>query len=382
MIMGLLYGQPPRLAIPTESDPSLRHGLVAALSAADLRGRGGAGFPTATKIRSAIASYPSRPLLIVNVCDGEPEVRKDEVLLRTSPGLVSDGAALVARAVGAREVIFAAHRGSSTEALLRGLVIREPALAGASVLAVPERYVSSEASSLASLASGGEARPLFRVAHLTKQGLAGRPVLVLNAETVAQIAMIWGGQPAATRLVTLTGAVGSPGVLEVLDAWTVADIVNLAGGPTEQPRAVLLGGYGGSWVSWPDAQQQTLATLDANGPPIGAGLISVLGQACPIVAVGRVLTYLAAESAGQCGPCMFGLPAIAEDWRQLSDPDLARAARDRLHRRLPVIEARGACKHPDGAVRHAVSALQVFGEHIDGHLTGRCSAERNLVGAS
>jgi hypothetical protein len=78
---------------------------------------------------------------------------------------------------------------------------------------------------------------------------------------------------------------------------------------------------------------------------------------------------------------MFGLPAIADDWRQLSHPRLASAARDRLHRRLPVISGRGACKHPDGAVRQAVSALRVFGDHLDGHVAGRCRSEHDLVSA-
>jgi NADH:ubiquinone oxidoreductase subunit F (NADH-binding) len=383
MITPLLCQQPARLVVPSAADPTLGARLVAVLTSGALGGRGGAAFPTATKIGAALSSRGARrPQLIINACDGEPEVHKDEVLLGCSPGLVADGVALVAHAVKARDVVFAAHRGSATEAALRALIAREPLLAEASVLAVPARYVSSESSSLASLAAGGEARPLFRQVPLTSQGPAGRRVLVLNAETAAQVAILWSGEPAATRLVTVTGAVSSARVLEVLDDWTVGDIVNWAGGLAEAPRAVLVGGYGGSWVSWAEARNQTLTGLAAGGVPIGAGLISVLGQECPIAAVERVLTYLAGESAGQCGPCMFGLPAVPGDWRQLSSPRLAAAARVRLHRRLPVIAGRGACKHPDGAVRHAVSALQVFGDHLAGHIAGRCEAELDLVSAS
>jgi NADH:ubiquinone oxidoreductase subunit F (NADH-binding) len=135
---------------------------------------------------------------------------------------------------------------------------------------------------------------------------------------------------------------------------------------------VLLGGYGGTWLPWSTARQHTIASLAQSGVPLGAGLVYLIADECPVAVVGVILRYLAGESAGQCGPCMFGLPAVATDWVQLLDPAKAAAGRQRLARRLPVISGRGACRHPDGAVRQAASALSVFARHIDFHLSGRC----------
>ena len=141
-----------RVVVP--DDPGLLDRLLAVLTAADLRGRGGAAFPTATKIASARGR---RPVLVVNACDGEPLVAKDAVLIARNPALVVDGASLVARALGARRVLFAAHIGSATQTRLHAVLHRKAArLPEPGVLAVPPRYVSSESSALASLLVGGE----------------------------------------------------------------------------------------------------------------------------------------------------------------------------------------------------------------------------------
>jgi NADH:ubiquinone oxidoreductase subunit F (NADH-binding) len=378
--MDLLTAPPPRMPWPARVDPQQ---LLMLLRAAGLRGRGGASFPTATKIASALGR---RPLLVVNACDGEPLVAKDEVLLRRSPGLVADGAALVAQAVGAREVVLAAHQGSAAESHLRQLLaverFRWPA---ARLLAVPRRYVASEASALASAALGGPALPAYHERPMSTGGTAGGDaVLVLNAETLAQVALLWAGHRAPlSRLVTLSGALAASGVLEVAPATTVADLVDLAGGPTEAPRAVLVGGYGGGWLDWTTAAPLTLDQLD-HAVGLGAGLLHVLGSgACPVEEVAAITDYLASQSAGQCGPCMFGLPALALDWRELSQAPTADAAWRRLQRRLPLVEGRGACRHPDGAVRQLATAVQTFGDHLQQHRAGHCDAvARTLVGVA
>ena len=381
--MGLLYDQPARLMIPPASDRRFGDRLVAALSAAGLRGRGGAAFPTATKIGAALGTRSHRrPELIINACDGEPEVRKDEVLLlllawsgrRRRGARCSRGRCLGGDLRGASRLAVRGHAAyahcSGTDAgrcfrpgrppslrVQRGLLAGIPGIRRRGASAVPGG-ASDQPGSRRRAGSRPERR----------DGRAGRPDLERSA----------GGEPAGDGN-RRGGLPGRPRGARRLDRRRHRPA---RGRLHRTARAVLLGGYGGSWVSWPDAQQQTLAGLAAAGVPIGAGLISVLGQGCPVAAVGRVLRYLAAESAGQCGPCMFGLPAIADDWRELGHPRLAPAARDRLHRRLPVIAGRGACKHPDGAIRQAVSALQVFADHLEHHGGGRCSSELDLMGAS
>jgi NADH:ubiquinone oxidoreductase subunit F (NADH-binding) len=378
--MPLLSNQPPRIQLPVSAD--IGHHLVSLLRVADLRGCGGARFPTAVKINSSLGR---RPHLIINVCDGEPLVAKDHVLVHTSPTVLADGAALVARAVQARSLVFAVPAGSAAELAVRRLLVAEAELlAGAEVLCVPPRYVSSEETSLASLLNGGDARPLFKEQPLSLLGPGpGRvPVLVLNAETCARIALIWCAEPAAasSRLMTITGAVVLAGVVEAPGTTTVTDLIHAAGGLTQHPQAVLLGGYGGTWCPWEWVGHLTLDDLVARGLSLGAGLVHVLGEGCPLQEVGMVLRYLAGESAGQCGPCMFGLPAIATDWSQLSDVATATPALERLTLRLPKIDGRGACRHPDGVVRFAASALSTFKDHIDAHLFGHCPRSVAMAG--
>ena len=84
-----------------------------------------------------------------------------------------------------------------------------------------------------------------------------------------------------------------------------------------------------------------------------------------------MLGWLAGQSAQQCGPCLFGLPAIAGDFGQLALGRADAALFERLHRRLGTVAGRGACSHPDGAVRLARSALSVFAADARAHAAGR-----------
>ncbi len=344
---------------------------LALVQQSNLLGHGGGRFPTATKIAAARGRHPE---LIINACDGEPLVEKDSVLLQHQPLLVADGIAVVQALVRPRRTVIAVHQGKeqlAAEVIDRGAVAAE-------ILPVPRRYVSSEASALAGLLADGTARPRYRDQPLVEgaTGRRGRSVLVLNAETVARIAaVVIRGRGTPTRLLSLTGDLHRPTVIEAPLTTTIDELV-LAAGPTSSPRAALVGGYGGRWFDWADLTGRTVEELAAM---VGAGLLMVQAQGCPLRTVGEILVFLAEESAGQCGPCMFGLPAIAADWQSLTDPREARAAEERLQRRLPVIAGRGACHHPDGAVTMAASARSVFAADIAAHRSGRCVGRDALV---
>lgn len=337
-----------------------------------LTGHGGGGFPTATKIAAARGA---RPELIINACDGEPLIAKDATLLRHRPLLVADGIAMLQAILRPRRTLIAVHPTSAPDV---AALVGQGDIA-AEVLPVPPRYVSSEASALASLAAGGDARPQHRDRPLTDgaPGRRRRSVLVLNAETVARVAAVMlRGTATPTRLISLAGDLQRRAVVEASLHERIGDLV-AGSGPTDSPRAVLVGGYGGRWHSWGDLESRTLGEL---GRDLGAGLIMVDAAGCPLHRVCGILAYLADESAGQCGPCMFGLPAIAADWQELLDPHTAAAAEQRLRRRLPTIRGRGACHHPDGAVTMAGSALTVFGADVAAHRSGRCRGRGALVG--
>jgi NADH:ubiquinone oxidoreductase subunit F (NADH-binding) len=101
------------------------------------------------------------------------------------------------------------------------------------------------------------------------------------------------------------------------------------------------------------------------------GIVIVLGHdACGLMETARIVHYLAGQSAGQCGPCVYGLPAIADDVTRLARGHADPALFGRLERRLAQVEGRGACRHPDGAVNVARSALRVFADDVQAHAGG------------
>jgi NADH:ubiquinone oxidoreductase subunit F (NADH-binding) len=170
-------------------------------------------------------------------------------------------------------------------------------------------------------------------------------------------------------LVTVDGSVARPGVYEIELGMPVGAVLMLAGGLTEPPQAILTGGYFGTWLPADLAWQLPLTRRDvtAAGGALGAGIIVALPESsCGLAESARVLRYLAGETAGQCGPCVFGLPALAD-----ALADLAYQGEGRVTGGVPaligLVDGRGACKHPDGAAQLARSALRAFSADVIWH---------------
>jgi NADH:ubiquinone oxidoreductase subunit F (NADH-binding) len=204
-----------------------------------------------------------------------------------------------------------------------------------------------------------------------ERGVDGKPTLVQNVETLAHVALIARyGEPSGTSLVTIAGGVARPGVLEVGSTTTIADAVSLAGGASDQARAVLVGGYFGRWVEARDAWPLRLdqGSLRSHGLALGCGVIGVLPAGrCPVCETAGIMRYLAGESSAQCGPCFFGLRALADACTRIADHGTNRDDLQRLGRWTEDVRGRGACRHPDGAVIFLQSALQTFGREFAGH---------------
>lgn len=374
--------------------------LLTEIATCGLVGRGGGGFPLARKVE-AVAAAVSRggaaPVVVVNASESEPASRKDETLLALRPHLVLDGAAVAAQAVGATDVIVHVHRGSGALAALQGALAERHSAGLADptwrVTHGPRRYVSGESSAVVSFVEGGLAKPRFATTPLAVAGLSGRPTLLNNAETIAHLALIarhgadrWRSSGASRwsgpTLVTLHGAVAEPGlVVEVTGELTIGALLASAGGWTSPPAAVLIGGYAGTWLAGDRAWRLRLerAAMCAAGASPGCGLIAVLPPgACGVRETARIVSWLAGEGAGQCGPCMFGLPAIAELFADLAAGHRSRRTRTRFARLADRVEGRGACRHPDGLVQVARSALDVFAADVQRHVKGRrCGGESN-----
>lgn len=381
-----VYGAPP---VP------LGGRLIDLVEASGLTGRGGAGFPTATKLR-AVASRRGRTFVVANGTEGEPLSRKDKALLGCLPHLVLDGAALAASAVGADEVVVAVGERAARErtALIHAVAERTRGgldRVGFQVAAAPEGFVVGEETALVSWLSGHAAKPTLVPPRPSERGIRGRPTLVQNVETLAQLALVARYGPEWFRelgtdaepgsvLVTLSGAVSRPGIYEVGLGTPIRELVDLAGGKAEPVSAYLIGGYFGSWVAAADAERAAL--LDSQLRPLGASLgartLFVLpARVCGIVETARLARYLATESAGQCGPCVHGLDAIAGRLERLARRESADLVR--LSRWLEQVRGRGACRHPDGAVRLVASALDVFAREVELHAVGRCSGDGQVL---
>ncbi len=368
--------------------------LAEAVARAGLTGRGGAGFPTGTKLR-AVAGRRGPAVVVANGMESEPASEKDQALLSRVPHLVLDGAVLAAEDVRADVVHVCLPRTRP------GLVDRVRAAAAdrdrsgmdgmpIEVHELPHHYVSSEETSLVRWLNGGEARPAGGRERPFERGVRRRPTLVDNVETLAHIALIarfgpaWfrqAGLPDApgTMLATVSGAVDHLGVYEIEVGTPIADVLAWSRA-REGVSAVLVGGYFGTWhelraVAGVPMSKEPLRRVGASP---GAGVLVALPEAvCGLSETARVLGYLAGQSAGQCGPCAFGLPAIAEDFAQLALGRPDGAVLERLDRRFGALPGRGACRHPDGAVRLAASALAAFAPDVQAHARHRpCAAAR------
>ena len=354
-----------------------------------LRGRGGADFPTATKLQSVVRRR-SGATLVVNGSETEPASSKDRLLLARLPHLMLDGAALAARAIGAREVIIKIGDGDpSLRRRLEGAAsIRVGDRVSFEIVAGPEGYVTGEETAVLHYLSRGVAKPTFVPPRPYERGLHGRPTLVQNCETLCQLALIarfgsdWfrelGSQDdPGSVLVTISGAVINPGVYEVAFATAMPDLLAAAGGPTEPLQALLVGGYFGTWVNASRAARLRLSRKDLGsvGASLGSGVVIALGESsCGLHESARVIDYLAEQSAGQCGPCVHGLAAIADSVNALADGVAHRNELKRLLRWTREVRGRGACHHPNGAARFVESALSMFADDLEFHRRRRCTA--------
>ncbi|MDJ1132399.1 NADH-ubiquinone oxidoreductase-F iron-sulfur binding region domain-containing protein [Streptomyces iconiensis] len=368
------------------SPPPLRAGeLLELAELTGLRGRGGAGFPLARKLRAVLhtaARRGARTAVVVNACEGEPASLKDTALLLHTPHLVLDGALLAAEALGAREVCVGVTRRDVASSVQEALAARgtEAARARVRVALLPDRYVTGESSALVNGLGQAPALPSgSRREHVSDAGVGGAPTLLCNAETFAQLALVARlgptgfrakGLPAEPGTVLLT--VAGSRVLETPTGVPLAYLLELCGTPPGQ--GVLVGGYHGGWLGPHAARAARVSreSLESLGGTLGAGAVLPLPEeTCPVGETVRVAHWLARESAGQCGPCVLGLPALAAELERAAEGAGSSAALDSVRRRARALAGRGACTHPDGTARFVTSALSAFADDYAAHAAGR-----------
>jgi NADH:ubiquinone oxidoreductase subunit F (NADH-binding) len=242
-----------------------------------------------------------------------------------------------------------------------------------------DRFLAGEESALVAAVEGGEPLPRSKFPAIRERGVDGRPTLVANVETLARLALLARGDAGAAEraLVTRRVEIGRAPVADVADVHLGARLGDVLRIDDDVP-AVLVGGYHGTWLPAQVARDVRLGREDLAdvGASLGAGVLAALPAGrCGLRETARVVGYLAAESAGQCGPCLNGLPRIAAALALLARPGRVDGGLiDDVSRWCGLVAGRGACRHPDGSVRLVASALHVFAGELARHRAGRCSA--------
>jgi NADH:ubiquinone oxidoreductase subunit F (NADH-binding) len=358
--------------------------LLGALDVLGLTGRGGGHVEVARKWHSARRAGPGG-IVVANCAEGEPASAKDAALVQLRPHLVLDGLELAAESIHASEATVWLHDGDleGRQAMRVALSERRNGAIDALPIRIatgPDHYLTGESSAIVRGLSGGPVLPTLARRHAAVAGVGGRPTLIHNAETLARVALIARAGidlPQDGALVTVVGP-DRRAVLVAGEHETFASLLMRSSVLPKPPGAVLVGGYGGTWLPWSriadvEANHVALQRIDAS---LGAGVVAALDPgACGLAETARILGYLAAASARQCGPCLFGLAAMAGLFERLAHGRSDRGDVTTLERYSAEVSGRGACRHPDGAVQLSRSALRTFAADARQHLSsGPCGA--------
>jgi NADH:ubiquinone oxidoreductase subunit F (NADH-binding)/ferredoxin len=370
-----IFGPLPRLSVEE---------LISMAEQVDLRGQGGAAFPFARKLSAVIQNAEANDcptVVVVNATEGEPGSSKDKMLMIRSPYLILSGAALVAEAIGAEEIVIGVAGDELANRSVEAAIAAEPGLRKmARVVQMPNRFISGESGALVRGINGKRPVPPGRRVLASDFGVDDLPTLLSNASTFAQLAVlallgperfaaVGTPEEPGTVLLSVGGSAAHPAVIEAPTGVPLAAVLDLCQAPAGD--GVLVGGYHGMWLPAGTAYAVPVSRegLASVGGTLGSGIVLPLGDGtCPLGEVSRVASYLAGESAGQCGPCKLGLPSIARALASLIDGSGGIEALDVARRSAAAVAGRGACSHPDGVTRFVLSALDVFTEDLAAHV--------------
>ena len=346
------------------------------IKAAGLRGRGGAGFPAATKVQAVRASG-SVPVVVANGAEGEPGSVKDRWLMRARPHLVLDGMLRAADMTRAARCYVYVADDEAADSMRRALAEREPVVP--TWIVRPEHtYVAGEETSAIRRINGGPALPAAKPPRPFEAGVDGVPTLVANVETLARIALLaaWPGTP-DSLLLTVSGRGLKPELVEA-PVGTSLQALAYRVDRLDTPGVLMGGMFGG--ILGPGCLKTTLepSALAAAGSALGCGAVHFLTAGeCPVGLAADGLARLAAESSRQCGVCVSGTAALARTMASVVHGTAGQEDLASLTRWSQSLLRRGACGLLDAAANLASSLLRSFGPlteaHLGAHLGARCT---------
>lgn len=352
-------------------------GLLALIESAGLRGRGGAGFPAATKLRAvrdAARESGRRPVVVANGEEGEPGSVKDRWLLRNRPDLIVRGLLAAATITGADRGYIYLSDPVAAGTVKQALIDTDPGIP-VEIVEVDRAYVAGEESAVVRRIDGGPALPRAKPPRPYESGVGGAPTLVANVETLARIALLPASPNAASSvLVTVSARSGEAVLAEAGPETTLLELARVLDLPG-LPTAILMGGlFGGILGASRLVLSLDPAVLAAAGTGLGCGAVRFLYKGeCPVAAVGDALDYLAAESSRQCGVCVSGTAALARTLRALRNGEAGADDVANIRRWAGGLPGRGACALVDAAARLGGSLVENFPDLVRAHLGRPCA---------
>lgn len=363
--------------------------VIGEIGAAGLRGRGGAAFPAAAKLQMVRDNPPGERYVICNADEGEPGTFKDRFIMTHIPFQLLEGMTIAAYAVAAAQgFIYIRHEYPEAQETMRRAIAaaRAAGLLGSDILGSgfsfdieifsgAGSYLCGEETALLSSIEGNKGRPRLKPPYPTQSGLWGKPTLINNVETLANIPPIvdrgadWyralgTADSHGTKLISLSGDVARRGLYEVPFGTTFSEIIDNYGGGMKQGRlkAVNIGGASGVVVPpWELDCPLEYSACSQRGITIGSGAVFVMDDSRSILEnVRNRVDFFLHESCGKCTPCREGLRQAGRIIHNLLDGAAALADIDNLERYTRTMQNAAFCGLGQAAGNSLISSLKYF----------------------
>ena len=284
--------------------------LIDKIEQAQLTGRGGAGFPVATKWRAVLsaAAKTDKPVYVIcNATEGEPGVTKDKYLIEYHPSDVIEGINIAIRELKAKKAFIYCQKKNfkKFQARLTPFIKNSPIV----FFAEAGGYLYGEETTLIETIGGNRSEPRVKPPFPTENGLLGSPTLVNNAETFYTVSKIAKGEYKNTRFVSIMGEARNPGVFEIPEKFSLREILRQT---KNEPRAKFFLQVGGG------AAGTILAMDELDEPLCGAGSIVIYGMAKTKSRelMKRWIEFFYKSNCGKCAPCREGIYRLREELKK------------------------------------------------------------------
>jgi len=374
-------------------------GVIYEVISSGLRGRGGAGFPTGQKWSLVARAHGSPKYIIANLDEGDPGVFANRALAEADPHAILEGMLIAAYAIGAEKgyIYIRAEYPLAIQTLQVAITqAKSMSLLGDSVLETPFKFdvelrlgagafVAGEETAILASVEGRRAMPRPRPPYPANSGLWGKPTLIQNVETLANIPLIVlnGGlwfskigtaKCTGTKCFSLTGKVNNPGLIEVPMGITLREVVFDIGGGVQEGRkfkAVLVGGPSGGCLPETLLEQPIdYESLKKVGAIMGSGGIVVLDEHSCMVDTAKFFTeFCVDESCGKCTPCRAGLARVKEIFEALTQGNGKLEDITTLEKSSVYIRDASLCGLGQTAPNPVITTLRYFKDEYVQHIT-------------